>query len=81
MNNHQENNQKNSGMQIWFCQNCNQVHLRATNVTLDFTKQEFLGLSEAILDILRSEFSPEDLKSIQNFNPETDDVLCAETIA
>jgi Zn-finger protein len=80
MKGHQENNEKKSGMQIWYCQNCNQVHLRATNVMLDFSKKEFLGLSDAILGILRYEFSSEDLKSIPNYNAETEDVLFADTI-
>lgn len=80
MKNHQENKQNNSGLQIWFCRDCSQVHLRATNVMLDFTKREFLALSDAILGILRNEFSPKDLQSVPNFNSETDDVLFAETI-
>jgi Zn-finger protein len=71
---------KNEGMQIWFCRDCNQIHLRATNVTLDFTRQEFLSLSNAILGILRNEFSPEDLQSLTNFAAETDDILFAETV-
>ena len=81
MNNHQENKQKDAGMQVWFCRGCNQVHLRATNVMLDFTKQEFLGLSNAILGILRYEFSSETLKELPNYNAETDDILLAEMIA
>jgi hypothetical protein len=80
MKNHQPNKQNETGMQIWFCRDCDFVHLRTTNVMLDFTKKEFLGLSNAILGILRFEFSAEDLKSIPNFNPEIDDVLQSDLI-
>jgi Zn-finger protein len=80
MSSHQENEKQKTGMQIWFCRDCNQVHLLTTNVILDFTRQEFLSLSDAILGILRYEFTSEDLRSIPNFNPETGDVLSAETI-
>ena len=80
MSNHQGNNQQNAGMQIWYCHNCNQVHLRTTNVMLDFTKKEFLGLGDAIFGILRNDFTPEDLQGLQNFDAELDDILFAETI-
>ncbi|NJM53521.1 MAG: hypothetical protein HC846_09130 [Blastocatellia bacterium] len=81
MNNHQENSSNEKGqMQIWLCRDCNQVHLRATNVMLDFTRREFLNLSNAILGILRYQFSAEDLKTMPNYNHETDEILLAETI-
>ena len=80
MKDHQANQLQNKGMQIWFCHDCNQIHLRTTNVMLDFTRQEFLGVSEAIFGILRNEFSPEDLRNIINFDRETDAILFADTI-
>lgn len=79
---HRESSDNHSGqLQIGFCHNCNQIHLRATNVMLDFSKREFLNFSNANLGILREEFTAEELKSIPNFNANTDDILLAETVA
>lgn len=83
MHNNNEHDHRNH-LQIWFCQHCDGVHLKTSMVTLDFTKKEFLALSDAMLGILMNEFSPEDLRAVSNFgagNVDNDDVLLSKTIA
>lgn len=69
-----------SGLRIWLCRDCGQVHLRAPNVMLDFNRREFVSLGSAIVGILRNDFSTEEFESIPNPDPETDGVLFADTI-
>lgn len=40
----------NANVQIWFCESCDCVHVRAANVLLTFTKDEFASFTEAVVD-------------------------------
>lgn len=37
-------------VQVWQCESCKCVHVRANQVLLTFTKEEFAGFTEAVLD-------------------------------
>ncbi|MEZ5347118.1 MAG: hypothetical protein R2681_16345 [Pyrinomonadaceae bacterium] len=76
---HENKDNKSSHLQVWFCQHCNAVHFRAANITLDFTRSEFLALSDAMLGILREDFTSEYHSRIEG-SVDTDEVLFSETI-
>lgn len=40
----------NANVQIWFCESCTSVHVRAANALLTFTKDEFASFTEAAVD-------------------------------
>lgn len=78
---HEEKKHGNSEhLQVWFCQHCDGVHFRTANVTLDFSRKEFLELSDAVLGILKRDFIAEDLRKISNFEHGKDDILASDTI-
>lgn len=78
---HEERKHGNSEhLQVWFCQHCDGVHFRTANITLDFSRKEFLELSDAMLGILKSNFTVEDLEGILNFDYGKDDILASDTI-
>lgn len=68
-------NKPRENLQIWYCENCQNVHLKTKNVLLDFTRNEFVSLSEAMFEILQNNFSPLDLNEI------SDDVLMSEIVS
>jgi redox-regulated HSP33 family molecular chaperone len=37
-------------VQVWLCEDCRCVHVRAANVMLTFTKDEFESFTEAVVD-------------------------------
>ena len=39
-----------ANLQIWICDSCNCVHVRAADVLLTFTEEEFAGFTQAVLD-------------------------------
>ncbi len=68
-------------LQMWFCAECQSVHLRTDNVCLTFTKDEFSQLSTAVFEIYRTEIDTR----LGNFAAaafeEADDVLESDLIA
>jgi hypothetical protein len=83
MNNlHNENrNAPSQNLQIWYCENCQSVHFKTQNVMLDFSKREFVELTNAMLDIFQTHFDPLEIKQIANLIVSSDDVLLSETIS
>lgn len=78
---HGKQEHKNSeNLQIWFCQHCDNIHFKISNITLDFSKKEFLALSNAMLGILRDDFTEQDLRSVLNLQEDNDDVLLSKTL-
>jgi Zn-finger protein len=71
-------------LQIWYCEHCRQVHFKAPNVMLDFTRREFVKLTDAVLEILQNEFDPLELSELTNKNFAGDDdreVLSSEIVS
>jgi len=80
---HNENkNAPSQNLQIWYCENCRGVHLKTQNVILDFSKKEFVELTNAMLDIFQDHFDPLEINRIADMVSATsDDVLMSETIS
>lgn len=56
-------------LQVWYCEHCEQVHFKTQNVMLDFSKQEFVDLTNAMLNIFQNYFNPLEINKItRNFN-------------
>jgi len=83
MNNlHNENqNAPSQNLQVWYCDNCQNVHFRTQNVMLDFSKKEFVELTNAILDIFQNHFDPLEINQIASLIAPSDEVLMSETIS
>ena len=84
MNNMHNENQKTplQNLQVWYCEGCRNVHFRTQNVMLDFSKTEFVELTNAILDIFQNHFDPLEINQIAEMvSPADDDVLMSETIS
>lgn len=68
-------NDLRENLQIWYCENCQNIHLKTQNVMLDFTKKEFVEFTDAMFDILQNNIKPIDLNEISN------DVLMSEIVS
>ena len=82
MNDPHHENQKtpSQNLQVWYCEPCRNIHFRTQNVMLDFSKKEFVDLTNAILDIFQSHLDPLEINRIAKPAP-SDDVLLSETIS
>lgn len=79
---HNENQKTPSqNLQVWYCDHCQNVHFRTQNVMLDFTKKEFVELTNAILDIFQDHFDPLEINRVANIISPADDVLTSEMIS
>lgn len=83
MNDLHGDNQRASSqnLQVWYCEHCQNVHFRTRNVMLDFSKKEFVDLTNAILDIFQNHLDPLEIDRIANSAGPADDVLLSETIS
>ncbi len=68
-------NKPRENLQLWYCEHCQNVHLKTPNVMLDFTRNEFVELTDAMYEILQNNFKPLDLDEI------SDDVLSSEIVS
>jgi hypothetical protein len=83
MNNmHNENHKTPSqNLQVWYCEHCQNIHFKTQNVMLDFSKKEFVELTNAILDIFQNHFDPLEISRIAGMALPADEVLMSETIS
>lgn len=77
--NHQ-NHAAPQNLQIWMCHGCQAVHFKTGNVLLNFTKQEFAELTEAVLDIYSQEFGGLNFYKLLNSLNKEDEILLSRTI-
>lgn len=75
-----KNHDHSSHLQIWFCEHCNNVHFKTSNITMDFSKEEFLELSKVMHGILRTNFSDDEQQKVLSYELENDDVLLSDTV-
>lgn len=68
-------NKPRENLQIWYCEQCQNVHFKTPNVMLDFTRKEFVELTDAMYEILQNNFKPLDLDEI------SDDILASEIVS
>jgi hypothetical protein len=71
-----ENHQKQ--LNIEYCEHCEAVHFKTTNVMLNFNKQEFSELANAVMAIY---FDVTGWGKMQREETVSDDVLMSELIA
>jgi hypothetical protein len=64
-----QHHSSSANMQLWYCNGCRQIHLRATNIALDFTREEFVSLGRAVFDILGREFTPDEIADLPLITP------------
>lgn len=67
-------------LNLWYCERCRKVHLRAGETVLSFDSREFAAFTEAVVDIHYSsgwQMSQWALPSVE----ETDEILTSEMIA
>ena len=83
MNDLHNENQKtpSQNLQVWYCEHCRNVHFRTQNVMLDFSKKEFVELTNTILDIFQNHLEPLEIDRIAEMISPPDDVLMSETIS
>lgn len=78
-NSHDHTHSQN--LQVWYCDHCKSVHFRTANVMLNFSKPEFIDLTNAMIDIFKNDFDPIELNKLANVIALSDEVLMSETIA
>ena len=78
-NSHDHDHSQN--LQVWFCHHCQNVHFKTANVMLNFSKAEFIDLTNAMLDIFKNDFDPLELDKLASVFALSDEVLMSETIA
>jgi len=79
--NHSEKNAASQNLQVWFCEHCQNIHFKTQNVMLDFSKQEFIDLTNAMFDIFQNHFDPLEIKQIAENSTFNDGILMSETIS
>ena len=79
---HNENNHAHpQNLQVWYCENCQSVHFRTRNVMLDFSRKEFIDLTNVLLEVFQDHFDPLEINQIANSAFNSDEVLLSETIS
>ena len=79
ISNHSENNSQQ--LNIWYCRECDAVHFRVGVVMLNFTREEFKGLTNACVGVYCDEFGiVSELISTQTAEA-NEDILASEMIA
>lgn len=81
MNELQNEHTKSQNLQVWYCCSCQNVHFKTANVMLDFSKNEFIDLTKAMLEIFKNEFDPIELNKLSDSIELSNDVLSSEIIA
>ena len=66
-------------MNIWYCNTCKLVHLRAGSSTVDLNMREFADFAESVVDVHYSSGWQMSQWALP-MRAETDDVLNSETI-
>lgn len=80
--NEPRHNESSQQLQVWCCGHCRDVHFKAGNVLLNFSKTEFADLTQAVMDIYQKEFGGlEFYRLINTVSREDDDILTKDTIA
>lgn len=70
---------ESSHLQVWFCAECDSVHLRTHHVSLSFSLAEFADLSHAVTNIYRDEIA-EKLEARME-TPKPDKILESDLIS
>lgn len=74
-------NAPSQNLQIWYCEHCQNIHFKTQNVMLDFTKREFVALTNAMLEILQTNFNPLELERLSGRISPADDILASEIVS
>lgn len=59
-----------TNVQVWHCESCNCVHIRAGKALLTFTPKEFAAFTDAVTGCYAGEVAQ--LGSLYDFNSQTD---------
>lgn len=78
--NHPDDKTRQS-LQVWYCEHCKQVHFKTQNVMLDFTRQEFVDLTNAMLDIFQNHFDPLEFNRTFGKQSSGDEILSSDYIS
>ena len=80
MHNSLKNKDSNS-MQVWFCQHCQCVHLQTPNLSLNFSKSEFVQLTHAVVEIYQENIGVIKAANHADLDKDKDEILSSNTIA
>ncbi len=79
---HNRHDQAHShNLQVRYCDHCKSVHFRTANVMLNFSKTEFIDLTNAMVDIFNNDFDLIELNKLAGVMALSDEVLMSETIS
>lgn len=76
-----EENTAKQNLKVWFCEGCQAVHFKTKNVMLDFSKKEFVELTNTMLEIFKGNFKPFELNQLSGLMSLSDDIIFSETIS
>lgn len=76
---HEKHDQEN--LHVWCCENCQAVHFRAGSVLLNFTKQEFTRLAQAVLEIYQQEYGSLEFYRLIDLLKDEDDILSSNSLS
>lgn len=68
-------------LQIWCCDKCRDVHFKAGNVLLNFTKEEFAQLAYDINDVFQEQFGSLEFYNLLNLVSKKDEILITEAVS
>lgn len=68
-------------LQIWCCENCRAVHFKIGDVSLNFTKNEFMELTGIVIEIYNRELGHGDFYRLVKSHSRDTEILVSQTIA
>ncbi len=81
-NNNELNKQKNTqSLRIWCCDHCREVHFKAQNVMLNFTKDEFTELTHSVNEIFQQQFGSLEFYNLINLIAKDENILVSDTVS
>lgn len=74
-------NGERQSLQIWCCEKCEEVHFKAGNVLLNFSKTEFAELAYSVNDVFQNEFGSLEFYHLISSLDARDEVLSSPVIS
>lgn len=74
-------NAKSENLQVWCCEHCQEVHFKAGNVLLNFSRAEFSELAYAVNEIFQKEFGSLEFYHLISSLGREDDILMSQTVS
>lgn len=79
--NKKQNSESSENVHVWCCRHCEEVHFKAGNVLLNFTKEEFAELTHCVNDVFQQQFGSLEFYNLINLVSKNEDILLSDTIS